>query len=266
MIGFKTIDDFTFDECLSFLEKHPRTDEEYADVQKRHAALLRELQDRDDQAFHACKRGKDYEKYISTFSDLKGATRYTAKHIEEAAAFVMHPSDIAARATGFKKYLLFAEAYRRNWFTNVLLYLLAFLSLLFVIVCAIPIFIEFIDRVVYGDESFWSGYPGSLCIWLLSLALFVGVSKLLRWQRSGITFLILSSFIICIPLVRKAYDAFFIFSLSCILVTFILWLCLCIKKKGYSTWELCLHEKIIFRILRNATLLVWLMIVVFCIW
>ena len=89
MIGIKPIEDFTFDECLDFIDSHSDGDPEWGIVNHRHQLLLAQLQADDNASFVACKSKADYRNYLQRFAEpISGAARYQPLHQEETLQII----------------------------------------------------------------------------------------------------------------------------------------------------------------------------------
>lgn len=88
MIGFKTIEDYSYDECIEFLNEHDEKDSSWADIEERYKYLLAKLQKEDDKAFRECVEAQDYKNYLSLFTNASGVTKYQLRHESEARSFL----------------------------------------------------------------------------------------------------------------------------------------------------------------------------------
>lgn len=88
MKGYKSINEFTYDDCFEFLRHNP--DSKYCEiVEKIQDDILHGseenvigLEERDDEMFHNAKTIADLNKYIK--EDFTGASHYLKKHLKEA--------------------------------------------------------------------------------------------------------------------------------------------------------------------------------------
>lgn len=262
MIGFKTSDDFSFDECIVFLSEHDNADTSWNEINNRYHRLLTQIQKEDETTFGMCVKSQDYKSYIEHFTTISGASKYQPLHKSEAEDFIRkNPITTTPQKRGlFASY--FIDSNKRNPITNLVLYLLLFASLIATIVQ--------IPNVVwsYGlyNEDGWSfsevygkGFIPGL---LISAFAFFGVSKIIRWRRSGITILVVSFIIILLPTVCNEFLEFICFSIPCILGVVLLWGILKIKKDGISTWEMCKSEPRWADFVLRAFLTVWIFMVI----
>lgn len=83
--GFKSIDEFTFDECFARIEQN-RIDgvESCEELLKRYTELLSSLQQKDDEMFRKATNKVALEKYLSLHPLDKTAIKYKLRHVEEA--------------------------------------------------------------------------------------------------------------------------------------------------------------------------------------
>lgn len=92
MIGFKTTDDYTFDECLAFLTEHDDADSSWKEINDRYHRLLTLIQNEDESAFNMCKTSVDYNNYLNRFQNIRGAINYAPIHKTEAEEYIStHP-------------------------------------------------------------------------------------------------------------------------------------------------------------------------------
>lgn len=78
MIGFKKIEEFTFDECVKYLDSHQDGDEYFHEILNRYNTLSNKIQRNDDGIFKNCCSERDYEKYLSLYS----ASEYTQELLD----------------------------------------------------------------------------------------------------------------------------------------------------------------------------------------
>jgi len=84
MIGFKTIDDFTFDDCFLHIKKcNENGHEPDPEIIELFSRLKNTLERDDDRLFINCLTDDDFEKYLSHFS-APGTQLYSPKHVVEA--------------------------------------------------------------------------------------------------------------------------------------------------------------------------------------
>lgn len=84
MIGFKTIDDYTFDECVDFINQHNSSHPLWIDINRRYSLLLKQYRQEDNNCFKRCRTKKEYQEYIAKFSNINGALKYKAANLKEA--------------------------------------------------------------------------------------------------------------------------------------------------------------------------------------
>jgi hypothetical protein len=252
MIGFKTIDDYTFDECIAFLNEHETTDPSWIEVNSRYQHLLTNLQKNDDSAFSACASSEDYKNYIAKFSSINGASKYQPRHIEEASAFL----DEIQHADTLRSQTLSVKLGKFRKYNNILTFVILFFLLLFS-VCGITsgIVYFFIGELGSHDSI------GCFACFLGSVSTIVSIWKILCMKKYGVTMLIIASIISCIPLVFIAYLCFVVFSLCSTSLTILLWGTLHIKKHGISAWECYDDEPQWLTYLRTTIFTIWLFFV-----
>lgn len=83
MIGFKTTESYTFDDCVKYLDSHKEGNELFNEILNRYNTLFTQLQKDDDNLFNNCRSVQDYEKYLSSFS-VSGYMLYQPKHKNDA--------------------------------------------------------------------------------------------------------------------------------------------------------------------------------------
>ena len=83
MIGFKTTESYTFDDCVKYLDSHKEGNELFNEILNRYNTLFAQLQKDDDDLFNNCRSVQDYEKYLSRFS-VSGYMLYQLKHKNDA--------------------------------------------------------------------------------------------------------------------------------------------------------------------------------------
>ena len=84
MKGYRTIEDFTFEDCQNYINSDIN-DEFSLQVQERYDQLLVKLQQEDDDKFYACKTKKDYQAYVDSYSSsVIGKSGCGGAHISEA--------------------------------------------------------------------------------------------------------------------------------------------------------------------------------------
>lgn len=242
MIGFKTTEDYLFDECLAFLTEHNDTDSSWKEINQRYHRLLSQIQSDDNHVFDMCNTALDYKNYLSRFKNLNGASKYQPLHKVEAEEFIRRnpiPQPTPNKRF-FAPYII--DASKRNPITNLVLYLLLFASLIATII-QVPNVIWSYELFSEDGWSFIDAYgKGFIPGMLLSAVTFIGVSKIIRWRKSGLALMIISYIIILLPTACNEFEEFICFSVPSILGVIILWGILKLKKKGISTWEICKNE------------------------
>lgn len=262
MIGFKTSDDFSFDECIAFLSEHNNADSSWNEINQRYHHLLTQLHKEDESAFSMCRTTIDYNNYLNRFKNISGASKYQPIHKVEAEEFIKknpipHPTPTKGFFASF-----FYDAKKRNSITNLVLYILLFASFIATIV-QIPNVIW--SYGLYNDDgwSFSEVYgKGFIPGLLICVFAFFGVSKIIKWRRSGLTILVASFIIILLPTVCNEFLEFIFFSVPCMLGIALLWGALKIKKDGVSTWEMCQSEPRWANFILRSTLLFWIFSVI----
>lgn len=261
MIGFKTIDDYSFDECLVFLTEHDDKDASWAEINRRYQLLLAQLQKKDNDAYRQCSATIDFKDYLECFCNLSGATKYQPLHEKEAQDFLKkNPVQIPTPKRGlFSSYT--TDAGKRNPLTNLALYLLLFASLISTIL-QIPGVISTLDYVYSDGWTFIDAYgKGFIPGFLLSAFAFIGLSKIVKWKRSGLAIMIVSIIIILAPTICNEYLEFVCFSVPSILGVVLLWGILKLKKNDSSTWELCKKTPDGSYYIQRFVLTIWLFMV-----
>lgn len=106
MKGYKTIEDYTFDECLSYMEKFPNGNN-IQEVTDRYNELLQKLQKDDDAMFTNCRTITDLEQYINYYAQPSSSSGYEPQHLDEARAKVeyLYFETCKASIKGCSRYL-----------------------------------------------------------------------------------------------------------------------------------------------------------------
>lgn len=262
MIGFKTVEDYTYDECIVFLTEHNDMDLSWNEINQHYQHLLSHLLKEDEFAFDMCSTSQDYKNYLIRFRTLNGATKYQPLHEVEAQTFLKnHPSPAPIIKRGlFSSYIVDLD--KRPPLTNIVLYLLliaSFIATLLQIPGVISTFGYYFEDGWPFLEAYGKGFmPG----FLLSAFAFIGTSKIVKWKKSGLSIMIISFIIILIPTVCNEYLEFICFSAPTILSVAILWGFLKLKKNSVSTWELCKATPQWLGMLQRLVLFVWIFMVV----
>lgn len=83
--GFKPIDEFTFDDCVTRIE-HDRADgvETDAQLRERHAVLLQALRQKDDNLFRQATTLLALKRYLASQPLDSTATKYSPRHVDDA--------------------------------------------------------------------------------------------------------------------------------------------------------------------------------------
>lgn len=138
---------------------------------------------------------------------------------------------------------------KRNVLTNVVLHMLLIGSLLLAIL--IP---AMVDRISYLHGA----------VFLLCVTTFVGVLNIIKWKKSGLSFLIISPIIIFLPLIIiSSFKVFLWLSILSVFGFGLLCGILHLKRKGISTWAMCSKESNWLIKLRNIIIFIWLFAVIF---
>lgn len=85
MIEFKTIDDFTFDDCVKSIERRKSeglTPEE--ELLERYNTLLETLKSEEERDYQSVKTIDGLNRFIKKYSALPGATKYQPQYLKEA--------------------------------------------------------------------------------------------------------------------------------------------------------------------------------------
>lgn len=266
MIGFKTIDDYTFDECVDYINQHDSSHVWWNSVNLRYSKLFREYQQADNECFQACKTFVDYEYYIGRFSNLQGASKYTPLNIERAKERM---SKLSGRRQTWAKRLfrfLSKDASLRNPITNILLYTLLVASLLGTLLYTLLV-ASLLEIWSYDlwDEKGWSlcdAYgSGFIPALLLCLVTFTSVLNLIQWKKAGLSGLIVGYIIALAPLMWNEFGEFVAFSTPALSGCLILLAIMCIKRKGKSTWSRCVDIPKSIRFVQYGFIGLWLFVV-----
>lgn len=260
MVGFKVIDDFTFDDCVDFINQYDEKHPWWKEIFHRHSGLLKKYRQKDNTCFKACKTYADYENYIARFSNLKGASMYRPIYLEQAKEQMSKLPDLRQSWIKRKCGFIFKDASLRHPITNFFLYGLLIYS-----------FIVFISLIIGGGVGLvWginiTGIGGNdimafIMALLISLNTIIGVLSLIRWNKIGITILIIGySLIISPPIVCKlgSFEELTAGSALAFVGCIILWLLMLIKKNGVSSWERCAGITIFLRIVRLCFIGLWI--------
>lgn len=257
MIGFKTIDDYTFDECVDFINQQDSSHPLWEEINLRHAKLYNKYQREDDSCFKACNTYADYENYIVQFSNLNGASKYTPIYIEQAKEQMSKLPDL--RQSWIKRNFGFLSKYAslRNPITNLFLYVLLLASLIGGIF-SIPASIWSYNLWAEDNWSFCDAY-GKGCIpgLLLCIVTFIGVLNLIRWNKYGISVLIIGYILVLTPLMWNEFGGFIAFSTPALLGCLILWGIMCVKKNGISSWFCCVDIPKALSIAQFVFIMLW---------
>ena len=261
MIGFKTTEDYSFDECLAFLTEHNDTDSSWNEINQQYHRLLSQLQKDDNHTFDMCNTTLDYQNYLNHFKNIRGAFNYHPLHEAEAEDFIRrNPVSHSTPNKGFfASYIV--DASKRNPITNVVLYLLLLASLIATII-QVPSVIWSYELYSEDGWSFIDAYgKGVMPGFLLSAVTFIGVSKIIKWRKSGITILVTLFIIILSPTIYNEFLEFISFSVPSILGVALLWCILKLKKNGISTWDKCKAEPRWANYVLRAFLFIWLFLI-----
>lgn len=262
MIGFKTTEDYSFDECIVFLTEHDDADALWNEINNRYHRLLTQIQKEDESTFGMCVKSQDYKSYIEHFTTIRGAMKYQPLHKSEAEDFIRKNPILKTQQNKgfFASYLVNSD--KRSPITNLVLYLLLLASLVASVI-QIP---GVIRTYQYFNEDGWQFIEaygkGFMPGFLISAFSFFGVSKIIKWRRSGLTILVVSFIIILLPTVCNEFLEFICFSIPCVLGVALLWGILKIKKGGTSTWEMCKSEPRWADFILRFSLFVWAFMII----
>lgn len=259
MIGFKTIEDYSFDECLTYLSEHGDKDSIWVEINNRYQKILAQFQKEDESVFCMCSNTQDYKNYLSRFKSISGASKYQPLHETEAKVFLSnHPAPTSQKGF-FSSYKV--SAVKRNPLTNLVLYLLLLASFIAAVIQISGVISTF---ELYNEdgwpfiEAYGKGFmPG----FLLSSFAFIGVSKIIKWKRAGLSIMIISFIIIILPTIYNEYLEFICFSTPTLLGVSLLWRLLKLKKNGVSTWALCKADPKWLRLFQRLMLAIWLFMI-----
>lgn len=168
MIGFKSIDEFSFDDCVSSIERHESEGTPIdADLQARYNQLLSSLQKEDESAFNKCFTLQDFQNYLNRFKNLSGVNKYQP----------LHEAETIQRINQFKK--LHEEELKNNKKYNVL-------GLIFGLILGIlsQRYLPYIvASLINGDSADWGilGFPISYGVLFL-------IFKILRVLKKNILY------------------------------------------------------------------------------
>lgn len=259
MIGFKATEDYSFDECLMYLTEHGDKDSIWVEINNRYHKLLAHFQKDDELTFSRCSTTQDYKDYLSKFKNLSGASKYQPLHETEAKVFLRDHSAPIPQKGFFSSYKVDVD--KRNPRTNYVLYLLLFASLVATIL-QIPGVISTFGYFYEDGWPFIEAYgKGLMPGFLLSTFALIGVSKIIKWKRSGLSIMIISFIIILLPTICNEYLEFICFSTPAILGVSLLWGLLKLKKNGISTWNICKATPRWLGILQRLILIFWVFII-----
>lgn len=140
-----------------------------------------------------------------------------------------------SRAIGF----LWRDAGKRSWFVNLTLYALL-VGAIFFLLGYTCIVINELQSSYRPDFGLWyvlsHGFLYAVAICLVSI---VGLVLLLRWRRSGLSWVFVGLTLCSLLQVWVEYDFMLYFSIPSLLAIAALWGVLHIRKHGDSTWKLC---------------------------
>lgn len=90
MFGNKAIENYTYDECVAFLNAASPEHPDFEAVGERHTMLLLDYEQQDAADFMLCNNADDYEAYLHKYTTLPGATKYEPKYKEQAKTVLKH--------------------------------------------------------------------------------------------------------------------------------------------------------------------------------
>lgn len=190
MIGFKTTEDYSLDECIVYLTGHNEKDSLWEEISQRYHHLLTKLQKEDEFAFGMCSTSQDFQNYLKRFKSLNSATKYQLLHEIEAVTFLRNHPSPTPRKRFFSSYRVDAD--KRNPLSNCVLYLLLFASII-ATVLQIPGVISTFGYYFEDGWPFLEAYgKGFMPGFLLSAFAFIGISKIVKWKKSGLSIMIIS--------------------------------------------------------------------------
>lgn len=131
------------------------------------------------------------------------------------------------------------DAGKRSWFVNLTLYALLVVAVFFLLgyTCIVINELQSSYRPEFGLWYVLShGFLYAVAICLVSI---VGLVLLLRWRRSGLSWVFVGLTLCSLLQVWVEYDFMLYFSIPSLLAIAALWGVLHIRKHGVSTWKLC---------------------------
>jgi len=136
-------------------------------------------------------------------------------------------------------YVIKTESNKRNPLTNVLLYAVQVISFV-AIIALLPYVIWSLGLL---DEPEWTMTrvygKGFIPAWIAAVSTFIGNRYILKWNKIGVTILLISFFLICLPLMRNEYIGFVCF-IGCLYGGLLIyWLSLLLKMDGLSLCQKC---------------------------
>ena len=135
-----------------------------------------------------------------------------------------------------------SDSKKRNPLTNFVLYSIQIVSLVSIIVLLPDVFWS-IGLLDDPDWNVWEAYgKGSIPAFFALISVFICNIQILKWKKIGFSVMLISFFIICIPLVICEYIEFVVFLGFMYGGLLIYWLSLLLKRKGISTWKQCLGD------------------------
>ncbi len=131
------------------------------------------------------------------------------------------------------------ESNKRNPVTNVLLYAVQIISFV-AIIALLPDVIWSLGLLNEPEWTMTEVYgKGSIPAWIAAVSTFIGNRYILKWNKTGVTILLISFFLICLPLMRNSYIEFAVF-IGCLYGGLLIyWLSLLLKMDGVSLWQKC---------------------------
>lgn len=132
-----------------------------------------------------------------------------------------------------------ANSKRRNPFTNFVLYAVQLASGV-AIIALVPEVLWSIGLLDDPDWTLTAVYgKGVIPAFLALISGFISNLLIFRWQKKGLTIMLISFFVICLPLIKEEYMIFVVFLGFMYGGLLIYWLMLLLKRNGVSTWEQC---------------------------
>lgn len=145
-----------------------------------------------------------------------------------------------------------SDSKKRNPLTNFVLYSIQIVSLIAIIVLLPNVFWS-IGLLDDPDWNVWEDVYGGGYIpaFFALISVFICNIQILRWKKKGFSLMLISFFVICLPLMICEYEIFVTLLSFMYGGLLIYWLSLQFKRKGISTWKQCLGD---FKVVNRAIL------------